>query len=99
MPTHERTQRFVRDFERLNEDEAELFLSVVLDEFVPALVAGPPYPGGLRIKGVQATDGVWEMTWEYHNGRATFAFGQQIHAGEVHIIWRRVGGHDIFSDP
>lgn len=99
MPTHERTQRFIRDFERLSADEAELFLEVVLNDFVPAIEQSPPYPGGLRMRGVQATDGVWEMTWEYHDGRATFAFGQQIRAGHRHIVWRRVGSHSIFNDP
>lgn len=99
MPTHERPDRFIRDFLRLSDDDAELFLSVVLNDFVPAIDAGRPFPGGLRIKGVQGASGIWEMTWEMSNGRATFEFGQQIQAGRPHIVWRRVGGHNIFGDP
>jgi hypothetical protein len=33
------------------------------------------------------------------NGRATFTYGDEVVAGEPHIIWRRVGTHDVLSDP
>lgn len=39
------------------------------------------------------------MTWDMPNGRATFAYGDEQLRGESHIIWRRVGGHDIFKHP
>jgi len=39
------------------------------------------------------------MTWEMPNGRATFLFGAERIPGEPHIIWRRIGGHEIISKP
>jgi hypothetical protein len=41
---------------------------------------------------------VWEMTWAY-DGRATFQYGEEVHPGQPHIIWRRVGTHAIFGRP
>jgi hypothetical protein len=38
------------------------------------------------------------MTWAA-DGRATFEYGQEIRPGEPHIIWRRIGTHDIFRQP
>jgi len=69
----------------------------VLSEFVVDLKAGR-FRSGLRVKRVQATAGVWEMTWA-PNGRATFEYGNERRAGEPHVIWRRVGTHDIFERP
>src|SRR4051812_15750132 len=34
------------------------------------------------------------MTWAY-DGRATFEYGDEVHGGQPHIIWRRVGTHAI----
>lgn len=44
-------------------------------------------------------DGIWEMAWEGEEGRATFEFGQELSQGDPHIIWRRIGGHEIFRTP
>jgi len=41
---------------------------------------------------------VFEMSWAA-GGRATFELGREIRAGETHVIWRRIGTHDIFSSP
>ncbi|HEX6819527.1 MAG TPA: hypothetical protein VF120_14210 [Ktedonobacterales bacterium] len=53
---------------------------------------------GLRIKGVQGHAGVFEMTWA-PDGRATFSYGAALRQGETHIIWRRIGTHDILQNP
>jgi hypothetical protein len=47
---------------------------------------------------VQGHEGVWELTWA-PDGRATFSYGPEVHAGEPHVIWRRIGDHSILSDP
>ena len=52
----------------------------------------------LRLKRVQGPGGIWEITWA-PDGRATFAYGPEVFPGEPHIIWRRIGSHDIFQDP
>jgi hypothetical protein len=71
----------------------------MLPTFIEALRAGPSaFPPGLRVKRVQGTQGIWEITFA-EDGRATFAYGAEVRPGEVHVIWRRVGTHDVFSDP
>ena len=50
------------------------------------------------MKKMQGREDVWEMTWA-PDGRATFHFGNPVTEGEVHIIWRRIGTHEIFTRP
>jgi len=52
----------------------------------------------LRLKRVHGHSGVWELTWA-PDGRATFHYGSELKAGEPHIVWRRIGTHDIFREP
>lgn len=71
----------------------------MLPLFIAALRNSPPtFPPALRIKRVQETDGVWELTFAA-DGRATFAYGGEITPGVPHVIWRRVGSHQVLSDP
>jgi hypothetical protein len=53
--------------------------------------AGPrlPAPGGPN---------VFEMTWD-NDGRATFSHGAERVPGQAHVIWRRIGAHDISTPP
>lgn len=53
---------------------------------------------GFRVKRVRGTSGVWEMTWAA-DGRATFEYGDELRPGTPHIIWRRIGTHDVFTSP
>ena len=50
------------------------------------------------MKGIQGAPGVFEMTWA-DDGRATFEFGAAVREGETHIVWRRIGTHEIFTRP
>ncbi len=52
----------------------------------------------LRVKRMQGESGVWEMTWAADR-RATFSYGAEVITGQLHIIWRRIGTHDIFRRP
>lgn len=97
MPTFRRLPRFDRDYERLSSAEKAKFKAAVR-KFVEHLKTGGQPPTGLRIKGVQGAKGIYELTWA-DDGRATFQFGDSIRQGEPHIVWRRVGGHDIFGNP
>lgn len=97
MPTFEVLSRFRRDFAKLTDAQARRFRRVVREDFVPDLAAGTFRPG-LRVKGVQAAPGVYEMTWA-PDGRATWQYGAEKVVGEPHIIWRRIGTHDIFTPP
>lgn len=75
--------------------QAQFLLAV--QQFVADLRSGQ-FRKGLRVKGVRAAPGVFELTWA-DDGRATFTYGEPITEGEPHIIWRRIGTHDIFRAP
>lgn len=96
MPTYEVLERFLRDYAHLTPGQQKAFLRA-RNEFVDDLRNGRGFRPGLRVKRVQGTAEVWEMTWA-PDGRATWQYGDEIQSGEVHVIWRRVGTHAIFRD-
>ena len=95
MPTWERTRRFDRDWERLSAADRARFRRAV-GSFVADLRSVQVRPG-LRVKRVEGTEAVFEMTWA-PDGRATFEYGLAGPAGP-HVIWRRVGRHEILQTP
>ncbi|MFJ1839439.1 MULTISPECIES: hypothetical protein [unclassified Streptomyces] len=97
MPTHEALPRFTTDLHRLTPEQRRTFHRVVTRSFVPDLRAGGHFRAGLRIKRVRCAPGVYELTWS-GGGRATWSHGTERIQG-AHIIWRRIGGHDIFTSP
>ena len=96
MPTFTITQRFARDLKSLTPEQRDRFEKVVREEFVPDLDTGQFRPG-LRVKRVQGVPKVFEMTWA-PNGRATWEYGASIRKGVRHVVWRRVGTHEVFND-
>ena len=98
MPTYEYPEAFLREFRRMSPEQRRRFL-VAVARLVEALHERPPrVPAGLRVKAVQGTAGVWELTFA-PDGRATFAYGAEQRPGEPHVIWRRIGDHSIFANP
>ena len=95
MPTYERATRFDRDLAALDGEERTRFREAV-ERFVADLRTETFRPG-LRVRGVAGAPGVFEMSWA-PNGRATFQYGPTRGQGP-HVIWRRVGTHDIFGEP
>lgn len=93
MSTYERLPRFVKDFAALSRPQQLLFLAAV-EKFVADLRAGGGFRKGLRVKGVQAAPGLYELTWA-DDGRATFSYGVSVREGEPHVVWHRVGTHDV----
>ena len=96
MPTFAQADRFRRDFAKLTTAQKAAFRAAAAK-----FVADPPsgsFRPGLRVKGVQSAAGVFEMTWA-DDGRATFEDGSVVREGETHIVWRRIGTHDIFTRP
>jgi hypothetical protein len=85
-PTYERRRRFLRDFRRLTRAQQEAFLATV-ERFVRSLASGEFDPT-LRVKRVQRSADVWEITWA-PDGRATFEYGPEVRPGEPHVVWRR----------
>jgi hypothetical protein len=74
MPTFETLPRFEKDWKKLTSQQQALFRKVVLEAFVPDLMAQDrPFRPGLRVNGMAAHPGVFEMTWD-NDGRATFSY-------------------------
>jgi hypothetical protein len=96
VPTHEELPRFLRDWERLGPQQRQAFLGAL--SVLIAGLANRSFAPQLRIKRVQGEPHVWEMTWAA-DGRATFEYGAEVIAGQPHVIWRRIGTHDIFRRP
>lgn len=97
MPTYAWLATFRADFERLTPAQQALFLAAVR-QFVEDLRQTWGFRKGLRVKGIQGANGIFEMTWAA-DGRATFEYGAELTEGEPHVIWRRVGTHEIFKQP
>ena len=95
MPTFNRTPRFRRDYRALTHEQQVAFKAAV-QRFVEDLQSGRFRPG-LRVKGYRGSTNTFEMTWA-PNGRALFEYGAPIRPGHQHIIWLRVGTHDIFDE-
>jgi hypothetical protein len=96
VPLYERTSRFLRDYEDLT-PEQRAQVKVALREFLEDLPSRQ-FRRGLRVKQLRGYPGVWEMTWEYHDGRATFEYGDTS-KGEPDVVWRRIGSHAIYREP
>src|SRR4030088_3090004 len=99
MPTFELTSRFERDWRRLTSQQRDAFRKVVQEAIVPDQDApARPFRPGLRVTGVTAHPGVFEMT-RAPDGRATFSYGEERVPGKAHVICRRIGAHPIFTPP
>ena len=97
MPTYQRLPRFDADWDDLPEDLRKRFRKAVR-QFIDDLAAGRRFRAGLRVKRIQMTDNVFELTFA-PDGRATWHYGAGIRPGEPHIVWRRIGTHDVLRNP
>lgn len=94
---------FKSDLRRLNENHKAMVQRAVR-KFAQDLKAieegsGDHVRGALRVKPLQSRPGIWELTWEAGDGRATFEYGTGRRPGMRHIVWRRVGSHSILTEP
>jgi hypothetical protein len=96
VPTWSTTETFEQDFRKLTAAERARFRAAIR-AFVADL-KGRRFRNGLRVKGIQGAEGIFEMTWA-KDGRATFQYGPELLANEPHVIWRRCGTHAIFRKP
>jgi len=95
VPTYERTRRFDRDWSSLPASKRRELRDAVR-KFVADLNTGS-FRKSLRVRHVEGTHGIFEMSWA-PDGRATFQYGDSQGMG-LHVIWRRIGTHDVFSRP
>ncbi|HEY2791794.1 MAG TPA: hypothetical protein VGJ28_05530 [Micromonosporaceae bacterium] len=96
MPTWATLSGFERDLKGLTGAQKRAF-RIAVGHFVADLRAGS-FRKGLRVATMHGRDPVWEMTWAL-DGRATFMYGPEQRDGEPHIIWRRIGTHEIYDRP
>ena len=96
MPTHEENDRFLAEYARLDPGQQVAFKRAVR-KLVHDLRTGR-IRKGLRVKPFRRLPGTWEMTWA-SNGRALFRYGGPVHPGDPHVVWLRIGGHEIFDEP
>ncbi|MGK3110569.1 hypothetical protein [Streptomyces sp. WAC05858] len=99
MPTYEALPRFTTDLDHLTPEQRRRFHQAVTRVFIPDLRSGTGFRTALRIKRVRSAPcGVYELTWA-GNGRATWQYGPEIVPGVPHIVWRRIGTHNILAEP
>ena len=96
MPTYEPLARFWRDYADLTGEQQKQFRDAV-ELFRDGLATGQFHPS-LRIHRIDPAPGVYSLSWG-SDGRATFQYGTSLEPGQAHIIWRRVGTHDIYRRP
>ena len=100
---YRRLPRFDADYRQLTTSEREKFRQAlaIFIEACRAYEANPEryvWPKSLRIERLTGT-GVMAMTWSFSgpDGRATFQF--ETVDGEIVVVWRRVGRHNIYKNP
>jgi hypothetical protein len=95
VPSYERTRRFDRDWKALAEVDRARFRFGV--QPIRRRSCSWTFRRGLRVKRIQGTDSVFEMTWG-PDGRATFEYGTP--AGEgAHVIWPASAATTSSADP
>jgi len=95
MPTHEESLRFLADYAKLSPAQQAAFRRAT-QLFREGLATGEFHPS-LRVKGFKSEPGWYEMSWA-PDGRALWAYGNPVRSNTgPHIVWLRVGTHDIFS--
>jgi hypothetical protein len=96
-PTYAASTGFAREFTRLSREQDRAFRQA-LAKLVDAFRDGREPPRSLRVKRVQGTKDIWELSYS-GDGRATFRYGDEVKPGETHVEWLRVGGHEILARP
>ena len=96
-PTYELPAGFAREYARLSREQRRAFREAVA-KLIDALKDDRDPPRSLRIKRVQGSKDIWELSYS-GDGRATFRYGAEVKPGKTHVIWLRIGGHEILSRP
>jgi hypothetical protein len=98
MPTRSVLASFLRDWQSLTPQQQRQFLAALKQFIIDLREPQRSFHPRLRVKRMQGRPAIWEMSWA-PDGRATFAYGDEVQPGQAHIIWRRVGTHSIFKRP
>ena len=100
-----RLPSFLSGWQALPAGERALVKRWLTDDFLPAVAAyeAEPtsfvWPACLRFERLRSTDGVCAVAWSFAgpDGRATFQFATI--DGEPHLVWRRIGHHEVHRRP
>jgi hypothetical protein len=97
MPTYDALAQFKREYKALTREEKAAFRRSK-NRFVAALKMGRPFEAGLGIREMGGHPGVFEFHFSA-SGRATFNYGSEARGADAYVIWRRIGGHEIYQEP
>jgi len=98
VPTFDRLALFKREYRKLTPEQKARFKTAVA-KLVAALQQTPPtLPGDPLVHPLAGHHGVYELRFA-PDGRATFTLGLSVRGSEPHVIWRRIGGHDVLHRP
>ncbi|MET9055701.1 hypothetical protein ABZW50_31610 [Streptomyces bacillaris] len=100
MPTYETLTHFNNDLRRLAREQRRRFRRAVAAFVHDLRDPDGLFRAGLRIKQVSGFPGIYEPTWSMGTGpegRATFEYGTAVRPGTPHVIWRRIGTHNILT--
>lgn len=97
MPTYAWQARFMREYRALARQDKVAFRRAK-DRFVAVLRMDRPPEAGLGIAEMAGHPGVYEFRYSA-SGRARFSYGTTARGSDAHVIWRRIGGHEIYREP
>ena len=97
MPTYNVDPRFLREYLSLTRQQRAVFRRA-RDRFVVAWKADRPFEAGLGIREMTDHPGIYEYRFSA-GGRATFNYGSEARGANAYVIWRRIGGHEIYREP
>lgn len=100
-----RLPSFLRDWRALSHTEQELVRQWLRSDFLPVVAAyevDPDnfrWPKSLRFEHITGGGGICAVTWSFSgsDGRATFEFDTL--DGQMVLVWRRIGHHDVYRQP
>ena len=91
MPTHEESPEFMKEYLALSDQDQGQVPGC--GRTVPRGSAFQTVPTQPACEGFRRLESVFELTWS-QDGRALWAYGPEVHEGEPHIVWLRIGTHD-----
>ncbi|MBA3826288.1 MAG: hypothetical protein H0X24_20605 [Ktedonobacterales bacterium] len=96
MPKYDTLPGFMREFNKLSHEQQQLFLEAVR-AIIVSLRLTQKLPGSPLIKKMTDYE-IYEVRWA-PNGRATFHLEPDPSGNEMIVVWRHIGGHEIYKHP
>jgi mRNA-degrading endonuclease RelE of RelBE toxin-antitoxin system len=97
MTQYDWHRRFMAEYERLSKEDQDAFQAAI-KRFVAALREGRAFDPGLGIRQMTGHPGIYEFHFS-KRGRATFHYKTEERGKEADVMWRRIGGHEIYKQP